>query len=84
MTVTDAVLDAVVQVAVLAADMEVMRAPPPSSVPAPDGSPQAETRAERERRVIGAAVRHCVATGLLMVAPDAAARMEAGVPLVPR
>jgi len=78
------ILDGIIQAATLSADLESVKPAPVSSVPNPDGSRQSETRSERERRIIGAAIRHSVAAGLLVIAPDAAARMEGGISLMPR
>jgi hypothetical protein len=72
-------LDEVIRMAVMAADMEALGPVPRSSVRNPDGSIQGETEAERTRRLVNAAIRHSVKSGLLMVAPDAEARLEGGI-----
>ena len=74
-------LDEVIQFGVMAADMEALKPRPMSPIRNPDGSAQRETGAEYTRRIVGHAIRHLVEVGLLVVADDAAAKMEAGIPV---
>jgi hypothetical protein len=74
------ILADVIHLGVLAADMEALGPQRFSSVRNPDGSAQPETHAEHTRRIIGAAIRHLVAAGLLAVPENAADLMEDGIP----
>lgn len=73
----------VAKVAVFAADGEASRDGLPSRIPPPPGwtGPLPETPAEKERRVISAAVWHLLEQGLVVLGPDAGERLAAGIRL---
>lgn len=75
----EGLLEDVLRAAFFAADFEAMEPRPVSSVRNPDGSPQQETNAEFTRRVVRTAVLHLLEQGLLVVADDAAGRLENGI-----
>ncbi|SRR6266851_1966985 len=71
-----------VEIGVRAADMEVLGNPyPVSSVRHPDGGPQAETQAERTRRIVSTAVMHLIELGLLVIPDDIGGKLEKGIPV---
>lgn len=71
--------DAVVRVAVFAADMETFKPRPISKVSDPDGTPQFETGAELTQRQINAAVKHLLEQGLIVLADDVPEKLERGI-----
>lgn len=71
-----------IQIAAIAAQHEILNNPKNSSVPNPDGSPQVETEAEREQRVLETGIMHLIEQRLITVSPDAEKIInEQGVPI---
>jgi hypothetical protein len=58
-----------------------MKPPPRSRVRNPDGSSQSETRAERDRRIVGTAVLYLLEMGLLVIPDDADQRLDDYLPV---
>jgi hypothetical protein len=79
--VPDDVAETLVYFASMAADMEALRAGPPSGIRGPHGERQPETPQEFVRRVVTAGVLHLVETGLLTVPDDFATRSSGLLPL---
>ena len=73
--------EAVVSVAVFAADCEALNPAPLSSVPNPDGSRQRETNAEFTRRIVRTGILHLIEQGLLVFPDDIAERLEQPIPM---
>jgi hypothetical protein len=75
------IADAVIRAAVFAADGEVLRKPVPfSSVRSPDGSRQPETQAERDTRMVRAAVLHLLEQGLVVFPDDILDTLDGWIP----
>jgi hypothetical protein len=62
-------VDAVLRVAMFAADDAALSPGPPSRIRNPDGSPQSETGHERTQRIVRAALRMVLANGLVRAVP---------------
>lgn len=67
-------VDEIVHIAVMGADLEAMRPDPPAS----------ETGADYTRRIVSTAVRLLLETGLVVIADDAERRIrDEGIPITP-
>jgi hypothetical protein len=70
----------VIRAANFAASAEDMKPVPVSSVRNPDGSPQRETLAEHDNRIVRTAVMHLLEQGLVVFPPDIAELLDDWIP----
>lgn len=70
----------VIRAANFAASAEDSKSVPVSSVRNPDGSPQRETPAEHDSRIVRAAVMHLLEQGLVVFPPDIAEVLDDWIP----